>query len=207
MSIDVWLAFVLASAILTLIPGPCVLLVISQSLTKGMPAALMCIVGDVLGGIILMLLSLLGVGAVLAASATLFIVFKWLGVFYLAYLGYCQIIEAKNHISVEEACDVKVSNLNSLQSGFIASSLNPKAIAFYMAFLPQFMNPEGNSFLQFSILIITSSVVVSFILAGYALVASSARNIFQHNKSQKYFGFTGGGFLIGSSAYMATAVK
>jgi threonine/homoserine/homoserine lactone efflux protein len=81
MPIEVWLAFVVASSILTLIPGPCVLLVISQALTRGMPAALMCILGDITGRVVLMVLSLVGVGAILAASTTLFTIFKWLGVF------------------------------------------------------------------------------------------------------------------------------
>lgn len=70
MSIEIWLAFVVASSILTLIPGPCVLLVVSQAITRGMSAALMCILGDVVGGAALMLLSLVGVGAILAASST-----------------------------------------------------------------------------------------------------------------------------------------
>jgi len=207
MSIEVWLAFVIASSILTLIPGPCVLLVISQSITKGLSAALMCIVGDVLGGIVLMVLSLLGVGAILATSATLFIMFKWLGVIYMAYLGYSQIIEAKNNTSTDEQTNERTSNIQSLKSGFIASTLNPKAVAFYMAFLPQFMNPDGDALLQFSILIVTSSIVIGVILGGYALVASNTRKIFQHKRSKTYFGYTGGGFLIGSSMYMATAVK
>ncbi|MGS0727437.1 LysE family translocator [Shewanella sp. 0m-11] len=207
MSIEIWLAFVVASSVLTLIPGPCVLLVISQSITKGMPAALLCIVGDVFGGIVLMMLSLVGVGAILATSTTLFVILKWLGVTYMAYLGYCQIIEAKNTAPNIDTYKKKASNISSFKSGFIASSLNPKAIAFYMAFLPQFTNPEGDTFLQFTILIITSSVVVGGILACYALLASNASKVFKYEKSKKYFGFTGGGFLIGSSMYMATAVK
>ena len=207
MSIDVWFAFVVANAVLTLIPGPCVLLVISQSITKGMSAALQCILGDVLGGIVLMILSLVGVGAILAASTTLFVIFKWLGVTYMAYLGYCQIIEAKNISTNSDTCNKKASTISNFRTGFIASSLNPKAIAFYMAFLPQFMTPEGDTFLQFTILIITSSIVVGVILTCYALLASSARKAFQHEKSKRYFGFTGGSFLIGSSMYMATAVK
>ena len=80
MSFDVWLAFIIASAVLTLIPGPCVLLVVSQALTKGMRSSLLCILGDVVGSAVLMILSLIGVGAILATSATLFALFKWLGI-------------------------------------------------------------------------------------------------------------------------------
>ncbi|ACJ27177.1 Lysine exporter protein (LYSE/YGGA) [Shewanella piezotolerans WP3] len=207
MSIEVWLSFVIACAVLTLIPGPCVLLVISQSLTKGIRAALMCILGDVIGGIILMVLSLVGVGAILATSATLFMIFKWLGVGYMAYLGYCQIKDARAYTANNNPTDDQAQNIDSMKAGFIASSLNPKAIAFYMAFLPQFMTPGSDQVLQFAILIVTSSVVVAVILAGYALVAASASRFFQHQKSEKYLGYVGGSFLISGSAYMATAVK
>jgi homoserine/homoserine lactone efflux protein len=207
MSIEVWLAFVIASSILTLIPGPCVLLVVSQAISLGMTAALMCIFGDIIGGVVLMVLSLVGVGAILAASATLFTLFKWLGVAYMAYLGYCQIVEARKGTAQAVKADKQHASRGSFKAGFFASLLNPKAIIFYMAFLPQFMNPEKDTLLQFSILIITSSLVIGVILAGYALVASSARKAFQSEKARKYFDYSGGSFLLGSSVFMASTTK
>ena len=207
MSIEVWLAFIVASSVLTLIPGPCVLLVVSQALTRGMPAAIMCILGDIVGGVVLMVLSLLGVGAILATSAVLFTLFKWLGVFYMAYLGYCQITEARKNKPQKGTINKQDATMGSFKAGFFASLLNPKAIIFYMAFLPQFMSAKGDTFLQFAILIITSSIVIGIILAGYALVASRARKIFQSEKSKKYFDYSGGSFLIGSSFLMASTTK
>ena len=207
MSIETWLAFIVATSILTIIPGPCVLLVVSQALTRGMPSALMCILGDIFGAVALMLLSLVGVGAILAASATLFTIFKWLGVFYMAYLGYCQIIEVRKNKPQGEKIDSQYATMGSFKAGFFASLLNPKAIIFYMAFLPQFMNPEIDTLLQFSILIVTSSIVIGVILAGYALIASRARKAFQSESSSRYFNYSGGSFLIGSSVYMASASK
>jgi len=207
MSIEMWFAFVVASAVLTLIPGPCVILIVSQAITRGMSAAIMCIVGDIIGGIALMVLSLVGVGAILAASATLFTVFKWLGVIYMAYLGISQIIATKNSADQEEHVDKSKITAGSFKAGFWSSLLNPKAIVFYMAFLPQFMNPEGDMIIQFSILIVTSAIVVGVILAGYAFAASSARKIFQSTKSKKYFDYSGGSFLIGSSILMASTAK
>ena len=207
MSFDVWFAFIVATSVLTLIPGPCVLLVVSQALTKGMPAAFLCIVGDIVGSAALMVLSLIGVGAILAASATLFTLFKWLGIIYMAYLGVCQIIEARNSKVEEAQIEPKLSNISSFNSGFFASLLNPKAIIFYMAFLPQFMDPQGDTLLQFSILVITSSVVIGVILAGYALIGSRTRSVFLSEKSRKYFNYSGASFLIGSSVFMASTTK
>jgi len=207
MSFEVWLAFIVASSVLTLIPGPCVLLVVTQALTRGMSSALLCILGDIVGGVVLMVLSLLGVGAILATSATLFTIFKWLGIIYMAYLGVCQVIEAKKNKTQTENQNTQSPSVNSFNAGFLASLLNPKAIIFYMAFLPQFMDPQGDTLLQFSILIITSSIVVGFILAGYALIASRTRKAFQSERSKKYFGYSGASFLIGSSVFMASTTK
>ena len=125
----------------------------------------------------------------------------------MAYLGCCQIVDARKSTSKGEKIDKQYATISSFKAGFFASLLNPKAIIFYMAFLGQFMNPENDTFLQFSILIITSSIVVAVILACYALIASIARKAFQSEKSRKYFDYSGGGFLIGSSVFMASAAK
>jgi len=123
------------------------------------------------------------------------------------YLGDCQIIEARKNNSQGENIAKQKVILGSFKAGFIASLLNPKAIIFYMAFLPQFMNPERDTLLQFSILIITSSIVIGVILAAYALIASRARRTLQSEKFRKYFNYSSGSFLIGSSVFMASAAK
>jgi len=207
MTLEIWLAFVVANSILTIIPGPSVLLVISQALTRGMSAALMCILGDIIGGVVLMLLSLIGVGAILATSATLFIIFKWLGVIYLFYLGCYQIINARVNSPQNENVNKKYRAINSFKIGFFVSLLNPKAILFYMAFLPQFLNPENDHFLQFLILIVTSSILIGVILTCYAFIAARTRKAFNNIKFKKYFDYSGGSFLIGSSLLLASSTK
>src|SRR5579859_2119783 len=87
MALDHWLAFVAASAVLLAIPGPTVLLVVSYALGHGRRAAGSTVAGVLLGDFTSMTASLLGMGAVLAASATLFSVLKWIGAVYLIYLG------------------------------------------------------------------------------------------------------------------------
>src|SRR3954470_15320985 len=87
MTFETWLAFAAASAILVLIPGPTVLLVVSYALGQGWRTALPMAIGVALGDFTAMTLSLLGVGALLAASATLFTLVKWIGAAYLVWLG------------------------------------------------------------------------------------------------------------------------
>ena len=204
MPFETWVTYTLACVVLTLIPGPSVMLVVSQALTRGMSAAFISILGDMVAGVILTILSLIGVGAILAASLTLFVIVKWAGVLYMAYLGYCQIRDARNSTGLEIKQQPKKMAIDSFKSGFWAALLNPKAIIFYMAFLTQFMNPQADILLQFSILVATSTVVIGVLLAGYALLAARAKKTFKSQKAQKYFGYTGGSFLIGGSVLMAT---
>lgn len=206
MSFESWLAFTLACVVLTLIPGPSVLLVVGQALSKGRKAAMMCVAGDVLGGIILMVLSFAGVGAILATSAVLFQIIKWSGVIYLAYLGYRQIIEARAGGSQFDDMDVSHDGTGwgSFWAGTVTAVLNPKAIVFYMAFLAQFMDPTRDIGLQAVILITTSTTVVALLLAGYAMIAMRARATFQSRSAQRKIGYTSGSFLIGGSVLMAT---
>ncbi|MFK5977977.1 MAG: LysE family translocator [Rhizobiaceae bacterium] len=204
MSFDVWVAFVAASAILTLIPGPCVLLLIGQSLSRGIKPAFSSIIGVLIGDILLIILSLLGVGAILAASAALFQLVKWAGVFYMAYLGICQIVDARRGAKPVSKQNHPAFMFGSLRAGFFSAVLNPKGVMFYMAFLSQFVNPNGNMVLQISILSITSTIVVGVILAAYVMMANRARVAFQSEKTRKKIGYAGGGFLIGGSVLMAT---
>ncbi|MBL1419260.1 MAG: LysE family translocator [Alphaproteobacteria bacterium] len=204
MSYETWVAYLIANIVLTLIPGPSVMLVVGLSLTRGLKSALSSILGDMFASVILTILSLVGVGAILVASATLFVIVKWAGVVYMAYLGYCQIRDARNGGSFKIKQQPKKTAIDSFKSGFLAALLNPKAIIFYMAFLTQFMNPEADMLLQFGILVATSTVVIGVLLAGYALLATRAKKAFKSQKAQKYFGYTGGSFLIGGSVLMAT---
>ncbi len=203
MTFDSWLAFTLASIVLTLIPGPSVLLVISLAIAKGRKAAMMCIVGDMVGTVVLIVLSLLGVGALLAASATLFQLVKWAGVLYLAYLGLCQILDARNLPDIADDEQHISSPWQSFWAGSITAILNPKAVIFYMAFLAQFIDPESSFVLQMGILTITSITIVAILLAGYALIAAHARTRLKSQSVRKKIGYVGGGIMIGGSTLMA----
>ncbi|MBL4757119.1 MAG: LysE family translocator [Rhizobiales bacterium] len=203
MSFEIWLTFTFASIVVTLIPGPSVLLVISQALTKGTSAAMACIAGDLFGTVILILLSLLGVGALLAASAVLFQIVKWGGVFYLAYLGYRQILDARNESYVTTEEQQILSSWQSFWAGSITAILNPKAIIFYMAFLAQFIDPTTDIVVQMVILTTTSTIVVAVLLAGYALLAVRAGATFRSRSARQRIGYTGGSIMIGGSALMA----
>ncbi len=203
LNLDLWLAFVAAYTVISFIPGPSVFMVTGQALSHGLSAAFLCILGDVLGGVLLMTLAFLGAGTILATSALLFQILKWVGVFYIAYLGYRQIAEAYHGSAPEMAGTDQVARPASMRAGFFVGVLNPKAIAFYMAFLTQFMDPGQEPLPQLLILMATSSVVVAVVLSGYALTAAHARKRFQNASARRRFGYAGGTCLIGGSLVMA----
>jgi homoserine/homoserine lactone efflux protein len=205
MSLDVWLTYVAAVTILSLIPGPSVFMAIGQSLSKGLGASFYSILGNLLGGIVMMTVAYAGLGTILASSSGVYIVIKWVGVGYVTWLGLSQILEAKQ---MNEA-DLVISGSSriragSLRSGLLIGVLNPKAILFYVAFLAQFMNPENEMTPQFLILLATSTVTVFIVLGGYALLAAQARRTFQSLRGRKRMGYTGGSCLLGGSAFMAS---
>ncbi|NVK35979.1 MAG: LysE family translocator [Rhodobacteraceae bacterium] len=204
MPIENLIAFTIASTVLTLLPGPSVLLVISIALTKGTKAAMLCIIGDVIGSFVLILLSFLGVGALLAASATLFQAFKWIGVVYLAYLGICQIRETQKGSVSPETTEENRPQWGSFWAGTITSILNPKAIIFYMAFFAQFIDPAGSLPLQLTILTLMSAAIIFVLLTLYVLLARKTERFLKSPAAQRKIGYAGGTAMIGGSVLIAT---
>ncbi len=205
MTIDTLIAFIIASAVITLIPGPCVLLLIGQSLSKGFRTAFASIGGILIGDIFLMILSLLGVGAIMSASPVLFQIIKWAGVFYMAYLGYLAIADGRKPISNLSNGAYSSEIFKSFKAEFLSAALNPKGIMFYMAFLSQFIDQNANILIQINILILTSTIVVGLILAIYVILSVKAKILLQGSNAKKKIGYVGGGSLIAASIFTAVA--
>lgn len=201
MSIEVWLAFVAASTVLLIIPGPTVLLVVSYALGQGWRAALPMAVGVALGDFTAMTLSMLGVGALLAASAGLFTALKWLGAAYLIWLGV-KLWRAGETLEAEPRTD-RSSALKMMGHAWLVTALNPKSITFFVAFLPQFLNPEITFVTQMLVFEVTFLVLAFANALGCAVIASRARRIAGNAKAISWFNRAGGTLLIGAG--LATA--
>jgi len=196
MSFEAWLAFTAASAILLIIPGPTILLVVSYALGQGWRTALPMAVGVALGDFTAMTLSMLGIGALLLASATVFTVLKWIGAAYLIYLGI-KLFRAGGALDAKPRTDA-VSATKMLAHAWLVTALNPKSITFFVAFLPQFLSREAD-FLTQMVVFETTFLVLAFANAfGYALVASRARSLVQNQRAISIFNRTGGTLLIGA---------
>jgi threonine/homoserine/homoserine lactone efflux protein len=201
MTIAPWLAFTAASAILLLIPGPTVLLVVSYALGQGWRAALPVALGVALGDFTAMTLSLLGIGALLAASATLFTALKLLGAAYLIWLGV-KLWRAGDGLDAPPRTDV-ASRARMLGHAWLVTALNPKSITFFVAFLPQFLSLSADLFPQMVAFEATFLVLAFANAMGYGLIASRARAVVRNPRAIRTFNRIGGGLLIGAG--MVTA--
>ena len=175
MPLDLWLAFVAASTALLLIPGPTVLLVLSYALSKGRPVALASAAGVALGDLVAMTASLLGLGALVLASATLFTALKWAGAAYLVWLGIKLLRSAPSEGLAAKTAGREVTASGVFTHAAVVTALNPKSIAFFIAFVPQFLNPGLPLWPQFAILIGTFMGLAAVNALAYALLADRLR--------------------------------
>lgn len=201
MPLDTWIAFALASLAILTIPGPTVMLVVGTALGAGRTAALGTVGGVLLGDLLAISLCALGLGALLAASATVFTVFKWAGAAYLIWLGI-KLWRAPVDPALLSTPLRRGGGERALQ-GFIVTALNPKSLAFFVAFLPQFMTAEAPVLPQLLILAPTFVGIAAITNGGYAVAASGLRQRLRSARLLRWINRVGGGFLIGAGALTA----
>jgi threonine/homoserine/homoserine lactone efflux protein len=197
MQFDHWLAFAAASGILLAIPGPTVLLVISYALGHGRRSALGTVAGVALGDFTAMTASMLGLGALLAASSEVFTVLKWVGAAYLIYLGI-KLWRAPVSDPGADAGAVEVGRARMFLHAYAVTALNPKSIVFFVAFLPQFLDTAAPALPQMIVCEATFIVMATLNALLYGLMASAARRTIRKPAVQRAVNRTGGSLLIGA---------
>jgi threonine/homoserine/homoserine lactone efflux protein len=201
MPLDHWLAFVAASAILLAIPGPTVLLVISYALGHGRKPAAAIVAGVALGDLTAMTASMLGLGAILAASAAIFTGLRWMGGAYLVYLGIKLWRAPTQAANIDDA--PKANPLRMFGHSYVVTALNPKSIIFFVAFVPQFLD-AARPFLPQVITLEATFVILATVNATlFAILASAARQRLREPRVQRAVNRTGGTLLIGAGLFAA----
>jgi threonine/homoserine/homoserine lactone efflux protein len=193
MSIPLWFAFVAASAALLIVPGPTILTVISYSMAHGRRANGPLVAAVALGDSTALVVSLLGLGALLATSAFWFTVVKWAGGLYLLYLGI-KLLRAGISATALAAA-VPGSRWKLFANTYLVTALNPKGIVFFVAFLPQFINPNAGVAQQLWVLAVTFVVMATLNATLYAVFAGSARKALSSPRAQRRFNVAGGSLL------------
>jgi homoserine/homoserine lactone efflux protein len=188
MTFKTWLLFLVMETALSLSPGPAVFYVVSQGVRGAMRRTLPAAVGILSANGIYFALSATSLGAIIAASAGFFTVAKWLGAAYLIYLGVKALLSANSMHSVALGADSARSggDLRGVYLGALTLQMaNPKALLFFLALLPQFIDPSSPVVPQMLILAATSMVPEFCILAGYGWLAHRAAH------ASARFGVTG----------------
>jgi threonine/homoserine/homoserine lactone efflux protein len=203
MSWEVWIAFVAASSVLLVIPGPTILLVVSYALGRGWRVAAPVSVGVALGDLTAMTLSMLGVGALLAGSAALFTALKWAGAAYLVWLGI-KLWRAGGTLKAE-ACTDATPPARMLAHAWLVTTLNPKSIVFFVAFLPQFIDPARDFWTQMAIFEATFVTLAFANAFGYALLGARAGRLAASPRTIRLVNRAGGTALIAAGAAAVTA--
>ncbi len=208
MSFETWLAFAGATIIILAIPGPTILLVVSYALGHGRKTALTTATGVALGDFVAMTASMVGLGALLAASADVFTILRWIGGAYLVYLGIklwrapVQTGAMGDNDNLPERKPHRI-----MMHAFIVTALNPKSIVFFVAFVPQFIDHTSPFIPQMIVMEATFVALAALNAIGYALLADKARAFIRKASVQKAVNRTGGTLLISAGAVTATYSK
>lgn len=198
MSIEAWVAFCVTETVLCFTPGPAVLLVVSVALGRGLRPGLGASLGILTANALYFAVSATGVAAALVASRELFLVLKWSGAAYLIWLGLRMAFSGRRR----QADAQPVVLARSFVRGFVVQGANPKVLVFFMALLPQFIDPAGSVPTQVFVLG-ASSVVIEFVaLSVYALGAVRARHV-SGARVASTLERVGGGLLVAAGARLA----
>jgi threonine/homoserine/homoserine lactone efflux protein len=164
--------FAAASAAFVAVPGPSVIYIVSRSLAEGRTAGIVSALGIQTGGLVHVLAAAIGVSALLASSAVAFSVIKYAGAAYLIYLGIRKFLEGDEPIEAE---GVSADRRRLYTQGVVVNTLNPKTALFFLAFLPQFVDPDQAVAPQVLALGVLFLVIATLSDSTYAIVAGSVR--------------------------------
>jgi threonine/homoserine/homoserine lactone efflux protein len=191
------LLFASASIALLVVPGPTTALVVARSMSDGRRIALPLVLGVGLGDFVAATIALAGAGALLAASATAFTVVKLVGAAYLVWLGV-KLFRA-DPVPPRAADDVSaVTARTAFRDGFLVTVFNPKGILFFVAFVPQFIRPDGSYLGQAAFFVIAFTVLAIFNGTAYAIGADAMRQVIRSTGVLRWMNRVGGAVIAGA---------
>ncbi len=201
-----WIAFVIAAEALLIMPGPTDMVVVSYALTQGKRSAWASVPGVTLGDATALVLSMLGLGAVLMASADLFNAVKIAGAVYLVYLGI-KTWRAPVPNEIGDEAPLQRSAWRITAHTYAATALNPGGIVFYVAFFPQFIAPDAPLLPQVAVFGTTFIVMGSLNSILYATLALQVRRIVRSYRARKNMNRATGGFLVALGGVVGLAQR
>jgi homoserine/homoserine lactone efflux protein len=196
MNLPNWLLFCGAALLSTFSPGPAVLMAISNSVASGPRRALICSLGDALGLFVVSATAMLGMGVVLATSASAFTALKIAGAAYLIYLAIKQWRNRASAFCGERGSPTANAGWRLFAQGISVALTNPKGILFFSALFPQFLTTDAPLVEQFIVLTATFSICALLSHTFYALLAHSLRKQFASRARARLFNRVSGGLFV-----------
>jgi threonine/homoserine/homoserine lactone efflux protein len=193
-------AFLLITIVLFLTPGPIVTLIVATGARQGTRAALLAVAGASTGNALLLALIALGLGWILQTSAEVFDYLRWVGAAYLIWLG----IQAWRLAGAAVEAAPSGGHVHAWR-GFVVAMTNPKSIAFFTAFLPQFIDPALPVARQLLVMCVVSVTLGSMLDSGWAVAAGLGRAWFTKPKHNRLLGRLSGAVLIGGGIWLSLA--
>lgn len=201
-----FLLFLAAASVVAVTPGPGIFYVLTRSLKGGRGEGVASTLGNSLGGLVHVVAAALGLSAVLMASATAFTVVKLAGATYLVYLGVRTLLDRADHADAPPTAEPARRHGDAFRQGIVVEALNPKTALFLLAFLPQFVDPQGNVALQILLLgclSVSLNTVVDLVVACFAgPLGRRLRESARLRRRQRRFT---GCALVGLGAYVAVS--
>jgi threonine/homoserine/homoserine lactone efflux protein len=204
MSLALWIAFTLAYTLMALSPGPVILLVVSYAMNEGRRTAFAVVAGTTLGDATCLSGAVLGLGALLAASATLFTILKLSGAAYLVFLGV-KMWRRPAAARVVKNAGAGQSLWRVFAHAYVSTVLNPKSVLFFMVFVPQFLNPHAPLLPQLAAMLASVLVCGSSVDGCYSLFASGLRRFTRSERAQRVVSRVTGSLLIGEGVAAVAA--
>lgn len=203
MSFSLLLVFAATEFMLSLTPGPAVLTVVSQGIRHGARLSLRGAFGIIAGNAVYFLISAIGLGVVLVASEFLFNAIKFAGAAYLVFLGARMIIKSSSQAEQAHHVSDSTSSRQLFVQGLTTQLANPKAIIFFTALLPQFIDTNGNVAMQCLVLGVVSIGVELPVLVLYGWMAERGRNVLMNRRYARWIDRAAGMFLVGAGIKLA----
>jgi threonine/homoserine/homoserine lactone efflux protein len=198
MNYELFSAFLLITVVLFLTPGPIVTLIIATGARQGTRAALATVAGASTGNALLVGLIAVGLGWILKTSAEVFDYLRWIGAAYLVYLG----VQAWRHAGAKTEALTPAAHVHAWR-GFIVALTNPKSIAFFTAFLPQFLDPTLPVERQLLVMCTVSVTLGALLDSGWAIASGLGRAWFMKPKHNRLLGRLSGLVLIGGGIWLS----
>lgn len=209
MALQTWLFYVAAVFVLTVTPGPSVLMCVTNSVKYGVKRASASALGSIMSCCLIIAVVGAGFGAVLAASEHFFQIVKWIGVAYLIYLGATSFFSGQSSFEVSQdgSAGAGKSWLGLYMHGFFIGITNPKGLLFFSAFLPQFVNPQTAQLPQFLVMGLTFVFFEALWLMTYSSFAARIAPWLRAPGRARMFNRVTGSIFMGAGALLATVKR